>query len=339
MERKEAVKAELDSNPSPLFYHHFPADKMYYDLLSTSTELGAVEKSSLGFMDLLGIRDFPPNSFTSSILDHHHHHLLQFSTPSCPLEPCGPESSTHTSASLVLHPDSISVDPTTPNSSISSASSTGAAAINIDELKSSTTRSKAAGHEQEEEEEEEEEEEHQKTMKQLKVKKSEKKKKRGEREPRFAFMTKSEVDHLEDGYRWRKYGQKAVKNSPFPRSYYRCTNASCNVKKRVERCMGDPSIVVTTYEGKHTHHSQIMPPRGATTSAGGLRPATAFNAAATPFPPQMSPLQSQFVTNLPPFLNCGNYSSGNLLNPTSALLTVDHGLLQDIVPSLMRKLD
>ncbi|CAH9101030.1 unnamed protein product [Cuscuta europaea] len=37
------------------------------------------------------------------------------------------------------------------------------------------------------------------------------------KQPRFAFMTKSEVDHLEDGYRWRKYGQKAVKNSPFPR--------------------------------------------------------------------------------------------------------------------------
>lgn len=37
------------------------------------------------------------------------------------------------------------------------------------------------------------------------------------REPRFAFMTKSEIDHLEDGYRWRKYGQKAVKNSPYPR--------------------------------------------------------------------------------------------------------------------------
>jgi hypothetical protein len=47
-------------------------------------------------------------------------------------------------------------------------------------------------------------------------------KKKGEkklREPRFAFMTKSEVDHLEDGYRWRKYGQKAVKNSPYPRYY------------------------------------------------------------------------------------------------------------------------
>lgn len=38
------------------------------------------------------------------------------------------------------------------------------------------------------------------------------------RQPRVAFMTKSDIDHLEDGYRWRKYGQKAVKNSPFPRS-------------------------------------------------------------------------------------------------------------------------
>ncbi|KAK4778854.1 hypothetical protein SAY86_006382 [Trapa natans] len=44
------------------------------------------------------------------------------------------------------------------------------------------------------------------------IKKSEKK----WREPRIAFMTRSQVDHLEDGYRWRKYGQKAVKGSPFP---------------------------------------------------------------------------------------------------------------------------
>jgi hypothetical protein len=35
--------------------------------------------------------------------------------------------------------------------------------------------------------------------------------------PRFAFQTKSENDVLDDGYRWRKYGQKAVKNSAFPR--------------------------------------------------------------------------------------------------------------------------
>ncbi|KAI3457060.1 hypothetical protein Pfo_013723 [Paulownia fortunei] len=88
--------------------------------------------------------------------------------------------------------------------------------------------------------------------KNVKAKKKEEKK---QREPRFAFMTKSEVDNLEDGYKWRKYGQKAVKNSPFPRSYYRCTSQKCSVKKRIERSFQDPSVVITTYEGQHNHHS------------------------------------------------------------------------------------
>lgn len=38
--------------------------------------------------------------------------------------------------------------------------------------------------------------------------------------PRFAFRTKSSEDVLDDGYRWRKYGQKAVKNSIYPRYVY-----------------------------------------------------------------------------------------------------------------------
>ncbi|KAF2582314.1 hypothetical protein F2Q68_00001868 [Brassica cretica] len=37
------------------------------------------------------------------------------------------------------------------------------------------------------------------------------------REPRFCFQTKSDVDVLDDGYKWRKYGQKVVKNSLHPR--------------------------------------------------------------------------------------------------------------------------
>ncbi|KAI7749730.1 hypothetical protein M8C21_028427, partial [Ambrosia artemisiifolia] len=96
------------------------------------------------------------------------------------------------------------------------------------------------------------------TNKLLKPKKKNPKKQRG---PRFAFMTKTDIDHLDDGYRWRKYGQKAVKNSPFPRSYHRCTSVACGVKKRVERSSDDPSIVVTTYEGTHTH-PYPMTPRG-----------------------------------------------------------------------------
>ena len=38
--------------------------------------------------------------------------------------------------------------------------------------------------------------------------------------PRFAFQTRSADDILDDGYRWRKYGQKAVKNSTYPRYVY-----------------------------------------------------------------------------------------------------------------------
>ncbi|URD89953.1 WRKY [Musa troglodytarum] len=71
--------------------------------------------------------------------------------------------------------------------------------------------------------------------------------------PRFAFQTRSPNDILDDGYRWRKYGQKAVKNSVHPRSYYRCTHHTCNVKKQVQRLSKDTSIVVTTYEGIHNH--------------------------------------------------------------------------------------
>ncbi|KAJ7962467.1 WRKY family transcription factor [Quillaja saponaria] len=71
--------------------------------------------------------------------------------------------------------------------------------------------------------------------------------------PRFAFQTRSTDDILDDGYRWRKYGQKAVKNSTYPRSYYRCTHHTCNVKKQVQRLTKDTSIVVTTYEGIHNH--------------------------------------------------------------------------------------
>ncbi|KAB2609103.1 WRKY transcription factor 75 [Pyrus ussuriensis x Pyrus communis] len=70
---------------------------------------------------------------------------------------------------------------------------------------------------------------------------------------KYAFQTRSQVDILDDGYRWRKYGQKFVKNNKFPRSYYRCTHQGCIVKKQVQRLSKDEGIVVTTYDGIHTH--------------------------------------------------------------------------------------
>ncbi|KAK8555799.1 hypothetical protein V6N13_069879 [Hibiscus sabdariffa] len=118
---------------------------------------------------------------------------------------------------------------------------------------SSLSNEEAANDEKQTKADEEQDEGPDKRRKLLKPKKNQKK----ERVPRFAFMTKSEIDHLDDGYRWRKYGQKAVKNCPFPRSYYRCTSGGCGVKKRVERSSEDPTVVVTTYEGQHTHPCPI----------------------------------------------------------------------------------
>lgn len=37
------------------------------------------------------------------------------------------------------------------------------------------------------------------------------------REPRVVVQTTSDIDILDDGYRWRKYGQKVVKGNPNPR--------------------------------------------------------------------------------------------------------------------------
>ncbi|KAL5058626.1 hypothetical protein RYX36_030230 [Vicia faba] len=73
------------------------------------------------------------------------------------------------------------------------------------------------------------------------------------REPRVVVQIESEIDILDDGYRWRKYGQKVVKGNPNPRSYYKCTSAGCNVRKHVERASHNLKFVITTYEGKHNH--------------------------------------------------------------------------------------
>ncbi|KAL8168144.1 hypothetical protein V2J09_009643 [Rumex salicifolius] len=76
---------------------------------------------------------------------------------------------------------------------------------------------------------------------------------RAVKEPRVVVQTTSEIDILDDGYRWRKYGQKVVKGNPNPRSYYKCTSVGCPVRKHIERASNDMRAVITTYEGKHNH--------------------------------------------------------------------------------------
>ncbi|KAL3653571.1 WRKY transcription factor [Castilleja foliolosa] len=65
-------------------------------------------------------------------------------------------------------------------------------------------------------------------------------------------MTQEELSA--DSWAWRKYGQKPIKGSPYPRNYYRCsTSKGCAARKQVERSPNDPSLFVVSYTGEHTH--------------------------------------------------------------------------------------
>ncbi|KAG4115792.1 hypothetical protein ERO13_D12G128100v2 [Gossypium hirsutum] len=59
-----------------------------------------------------------------------------------------------------------------------------------------------------------------------------------------------------DSWSWRKYGQKPIKGSPYPRGYYKCsTSKGCSAKKQVERCKTDASMLIITYTSSHNHPS------------------------------------------------------------------------------------
>ncbi|XP_031093739.1 WRKY DNA-binding transcription factor 70-like [Ipomoea triloba] len=60
---------------------------------------------------------------------------------------------------------------------------------------------------------------------------------------------------VDDGHAWRKYGQKVILNSKYPRNYFRCTHKfdqNCQATKQVQQIEEDPPLYRTTYLGKHT---------------------------------------------------------------------------------------
>ncbi|KZV14727.1 putative WRKY transcription factor 48 [Dorcoceras hygrometricum] len=355
-EKKEESEIKSDNSlQNAAFSDHQSAamisDASFYPPNSALFDIPAVhhqKSSSLGFADFGSFQDFSNPSYMFDDLM-----MLQSIAAAPSLIPLQQQ----------LQPESSEVvnTPATPNSSSISSSSTEAAPANDDQKRAETVE------EEDQDQEQQQEQDRDKIKKQLKLKKKNQKR---PREPRFAFMTKSEIDHLDDGYRWRKYGQKAVKNSPFPRSYYRCTTTSCGVKKRVERSSEDPSIVVTTYEGTHVHPCPITP-RGSfgilpeTTTLGGVGGGGigGTGAASSFITPrifhhyrqqQQQQHQTQpYFSNLSPltipmsFTNSSSSTNDSLplaplirerpFCPSSSSLARDHGLLQDMVPSQMLK--
>ncbi|XP_061950796.1 probable WRKY transcription factor 20 isoform X1 [Populus nigra] len=73
------------------------------------------------------------------------------------------------------------------------------------------------------------------------------------KEPEIIRHTVSDDGSSNDGYRWRKYGQKTLKGNSLVRSYYRCSSSACPAHKHVERATDDASSTTVTYEGKHDH--------------------------------------------------------------------------------------
>ncbi|XP_059315710.1 probable WRKY transcription factor 41 [Lycium ferocissimum] len=59
----------------------------------------------------------------------------------------------------------------------------------------------------------------------------------------------------EDGYSWRKYGQKNILGTKYPREYYRCARrglSNCGATKMVQKSETEPSVFEITYGESHS---------------------------------------------------------------------------------------
>ncbi|KAG2243928.1 hypothetical protein Bca52824_094238 [Brassica carinata] len=87
----------------------------------------------------------------------------------------------------------------------------------------------------------------------IRIPESKPKKSKKNQQKRVVEQVKEE-NLLSDAWAWRKYGQKPIKGSPYPRSYYRCSSSKgCLARKQVERNPQNPEKFTITYTNEHNH--------------------------------------------------------------------------------------
>ncbi|XP_031400171.1 WRKY transcription factor 18-like [Punica granatum] len=80
-----------------------------------------------------------------------------------------------------------------------------------------------------------------------------------------------------DGYEWKKYGQKFIRNIGKFRSYFKCQRANCNAKKRAEWSASEPGDLRVVYEGIHTHGGPPSGPDSGSSQGGSSADANRYN--------------------------------------------------------------
>ncbi|XP_047048374.1 transcription factor WRKY19-like [Lolium rigidum] len=78
---------------------------------------------------------------------------------------------------------------------------------------------------------------------------------KGDRRVRVSSAAGGADAREDDGFSWRKYGQKEILGAQHPRAYYRCTHRKtqgCAAIKQVQRADEDPTLYDVTYHGTHT---------------------------------------------------------------------------------------
>ncbi|XP_047050205.1 transcription factor WRKY19-like [Lolium rigidum] len=78
---------------------------------------------------------------------------------------------------------------------------------------------------------------------------------KGRRQVRVSSAGEGADAPEDDGFSWRKYGQKDILGAHHPRAYYRCTHQKtqgCTATKQVQRVDEDPTLYDVIYNGDHT---------------------------------------------------------------------------------------